>query len=437
MARAIDAKLVEFKTKVGGSISSMQTTVSDLSSRLSSLSTLCSNTSDAISNAYKSVNQATVLSKFTQIEEIYKKISNSLESDLGTILSRASVLVENVTKLELLLKEIQDAESRIANAGSYRDESSASNWFEKREIRSHNAKIKKIIDEAQAVIDSKGPEFDSLHTSSLAELTALQGMDSSLNFVSEFSITDITTLSQYYLGGELVEKTYTASNGVKVNYFIYVPQYSTDVTGLPVHVYLHGAGEFGGDETLTTSLPAQIKKGVIKPNGIVICPQGSSAQASNNQWWNDNAYEDALIELTNNVVQTYQADSNRISLSGHSQGAIGGYRLISRNPGYFSAFMPVSGHSKKMENTGTQWQTLGDVKIWAFHGTTDSSVEYAGATNVKSELEKLGYDNMEIYAFKGRGHSIQNDVYKNSYEYSDGTSYNPLDWAFLQDKSKN
>ena len=429
MARTIDTKLIDFKTKVGGSIGSMQTSVSSLSSKLSSLSSLCSNTSSSISNSYKSANQADVLSKFSQIQDIYSKLGNSIESDLGVILSKASVLVENVTKLEQLLKEIEDAEARIASAGSYRSESSASNASEKREIREHNANIKKIIDEAQAVINSKGPEFDSLHTSALSELSLLQGMDSSISFVGEFSTPNIQSIAQYYTGKDFIHKKYEASNGVLVDYFLYVPKYSTDVTGLPVHLYLHSAGAFHSDATTKESLPMLLKNGTVKANGIVICPQGTA----NMSHWRDEKYEAALIELTNNVVAEYNADPKRISLSGHSRGAQDGYKYVADNPGYFSAFIPVSGHSGAVKKDNIEgWKSLGNVKIWAFHGDNDDTVEYAGAVVAKRTLNEKGYNNMELYRFRDGNHYIQDDVYKKTYEYSDGVSYNPLEWAFAQ-----
>jgi len=429
MARTIDAKLVEFKTKVGGNIGSMQTSVSSLSSKLGSLSSLCSNTSSSISNSYKSINQSNVLSKFSQIQDIYSKLSNSLEGDMGAILSRASVLVENVTKLESLLKEIEEAEAKIANAGSYKSESSASSSAERKEIREHNANIKRIIDEAQAVINSKGAEFDSLHVSSLSELTALQGMDSSISFVGDFPVANIKSVAEYYVGKDFLHKKYEASNGVLVDYFLYVPKYSTDVTGLPVHLYLHSAGAFHSDATTKESLPMLLKNGTVKANGIVICPQGTA----NMSHWRDEKYEAALIELTNNIVAEYNADSNRISLSGHSRGAQDGYKYVADNPGYFSAFIPVSGHSGAVKKDNVEgWESLGNVKIWAFHGDNDDTVEYAGAVVAKRTLNEKGYNNMELYRFRDGNHYIQDDVYKKTYEYSDGVSYNPLEWAFSQ-----
>ena len=113
MAVAIDPELLVFKSKVGGALGSMQTATTSLSSKLSSLSSLVTSTSSSFSSMYKSKNKDTVLSKFSQISDIYTKISSSIESDLMQILNFSSALVEKVTKLEQLKKEIDDLEAYI------------------------------------------------------------------------------------------------------------------------------------------------------------------------------------------------------------------------------------------------------------------------------------------------------------------------------------
>ena len=153
--------------------------------------------------------------------------------------------------------------------------------------------------------------------------------------------------------------------------------------------------------------------------------------------YTNNTNQDALIELTNKVVEQYNADSNRISLSGHSQGAIGGYSIISRHPDYFSAFIPISGHTNKVDDTESAWESISNVKIWAFHGTSDDAVSYRYVTNIQNKLQEMGADSMTVYTFKNEGHNIQNKVFTNEYEYSDGEMYNPIDWALSQEKSDN
>ena len=421
MAVVIDSELVNFKSKVSSSLSSMNTALTTLTSKISELVSINTSTQSSISSVYVSENQAEILSKFDKINNIYNKINTSLESDLNFILTKSSSLIDKITNLETLQQEIDGLEKTISTA-------EASKWSynrdgsNKSEVDAHNAEQNSIIAEARTSLNQKTSEFNQLHQEALSELNNLKAFDATLSFVSDFTPVDISAMSEYLTGGSFEKYSFTGSNGVKIDYYLYVPEYSTDVSSLPVHLYLHGAGEYKG-KVLQTSLPKLLNNG-MNVNGIVICPQGTSG-------WRNNDYEDALIELTNNVVSTYNADSSRISLSGHSAGAVGGYKLITRNPGYFSAFIPISGHNKYMVDTEEGWNALSDVEIWAFHGTNDETIKYSGSTNVKKALNNLGSYNIEVYSFEGGGHGIQNQVFTEKYD-RDGESISPLDWAFSQ-----
>lgn len=425
MAEAIDTELVNFKTKLEGSLGTMESSVTEIISKITELTTITTSTQTSISTVYSSENSDEVLEKFTKINDIYSKISTSLESDLKKILSDSSNLITKIKELEELKKSIEEQERIIANAGSAK--SYNSDMSNKKEVDAYNANRNKIISDANAIINEKKTKFNTLHMEAKSDLAKLKASDNSLSFVSEFKPVDFSMLTQYFNGRSFEKCTYKASNGKTVEFYLYVPKYSTDVTGLPVHMYLHGAGEFG-DSVLEQSLPKMLKEG-LDVNGIVICPQGKSRDT----WWNDNDYEDAIIEATNHVVEQYKADSSRISLSGHSQGAIGGYRLISRNPGYFSAFLPIAGHAGKIDEKTPNggWEAISKVDVWSFHGTEDQSVKYQNSINALNQMEKLGSDNMELYTFQGGGHSIQNKVFSGTFKH-DGVDYNPLEWAFAQ-----
>ncbi len=422
MAVVIDSELVNFKNKVSSSLSSMNTALTTLTSKISELVSINTSTQSSISSVYVSENQAEILSKFDKINNIYNKINTSLESDLNSILTKSSSLIDKITVLEKLQQEIIEQEERIRNVGSkwsYNEDRS-----NKSEVDAHNSEIDRVLADANSILNTKTSEFNTLHNEALSYFSNLKALDASFSFVSEFTSVDLSTISQYLTGNSLQKYTYTASNGETFDYYLYIPEYSTNVDKLPVHVYLHGYGEDEKDG-LTALLGSE-----VKPNGIVICPQSPDGK------WNDNNCEDALIELIDKVVEDTNADSNRISLSGNSRGAIGGYRLISRYPDYFSAYVPISGHCNKMEKTESGWDSLGNVKIWAFHGTNDNMVYYSGATGAQAELEKRGYDNMEIYTWEGAGHGIQTDILSGTYEYN-GEKYNPVEWAMSQTKNQN
>ncbi len=403
MAYQILNELSEFEKNVSPEIENMNSTYSILCNKITDVIQEINYAKNSIDAAYSSSNKDKVISGLTNAINIYTKINTSLESDLNSILGKTSNLISNIQELYGIKLNIES----LYNATTDND----------------IAKNNKII--------SLTTNFNNKHESAKTLYYELKSMDQNLSFVNEFNSLDISSLKDYFVDYTFEKYTYKASNGQEIEYYLYLPNYSKNVEKLPVHIYLHGYGEFGNG-VLNRALPLELNKG-MQVNGIVICPQGKD----NNRNWNSEEYQDALIELTNKVVEQYNADSNRISLSGHSQGAIGGYSIISRHPDYFSAFIPISGHTNKVDDTESAWESISNVKIWAFHGTSDDAVSYRYVTNIQNKLQEMGADNMTVYTFKNEGHNIQNKVFTNEYEYSDGEMYNPIDWALSQEKSDN
>lgn len=432
MANSISQDLINFKTIVSSSISNMNTNLENLKEKISTFINASSSFKSGIDSVYSSQNKIEILNKLTKINSVLTKIDYSLDSDLSSILKKSNTLLEKIDTLEKLKQEIESQENIILNLGSAKSYSydSNGNITNQKEIDRYNSQRSTALNEANSIISTKTSEFIILHNESIATLNELKALDSSFSFVSEFATTDISSISQYLTGGSFEKYTYKASNGVSLDYYLYVPTFSTDVTNIPVHIYLHGYGE-RENSVLKQGLPKLLNNG-LQANGIVICPQSVDGN-----WENDNI-QDALIELTDNVVEKYSADSNKISLSGHSAGAIGGYRLIARNPDYFSAFIPISGHANRVENkTVNAWQTLSKVKIWAFHGKNDTSVQYSYAENVVNKLESLGSNNIDLYTFDAGHGGVQNTTFEQAYSYKGEEAINPLDWAFSQSKENN
>ena len=221
--------------------------------------------------------------------------------------------------------------------------------------------------------------------------------------------------------GSFKKESYTAKNGVTINYYIYKPDYGTEVEGLPVMMYMHGSGE-SGSGALKCGLPKFLSEKSTTPSGIVICPQAPSSSA----FYKDN-YLQALNELTTHIANENNGDLNKISLSGHSYGAYVGYKLVNKYPNYYSAFVPISG-------PGEYTEALKNVNIWAFHGSNDTGVDYRAAYNAVNRLKNNGAP-AEMHTFQGAGHGgVQNYTYEKEYQREDGQVISPLEWAFEQEK---
>lgn len=407
MSVVIDQELISFKTKVEPSLGNMNNTKSLLVSKLTNLSNAATSVKSSIDNVYNSENKALILSKFDDINSVYAKISSSVDGDLGNILGKAESLVSLVSQLETLRNEIATDEYIVGHADNYKASE---------------------VSAARASINSNTSQFNSKHQEALTALSTLKGMDASLGFTSSSSTS---TASGSYNNGQIVgrtfeRRTFVSSKGVKMDYYIYIPKYATDVKKLPVHVYLHGGGGTGG---IKYSLPKMINKG-LDVNGIVISPLSTSGQ-----WLNEDL-EDAVVELTQQVVESYDADSNRISLSGHSNGANGGYRILSRYPDYFSAFVPISGQPKYMVTAKdpNRWTDIKDVKIWAFHSKNDNLIGYKWPLSILEQTKEEGLDNFELHTFNSAGHDIYYKVFGEKFE-KNGKEWSVLDWCFAQSKS--
>lgn len=407
MSVVIDQELISFKTKVEPSLGNMNNTKSLLVSKLTNLSNAATSVKSSIDNVYNSENKALILSKFDDINSVYAKISSSVDGDLGNILCKAESLVSLVSQLETLRNEIATDEYIVGHADNYKASE---------------------VSAARASINSNTSQFNSKHQEALTALSTLKGMDASLGFTSSSSTS---TASGSYNNGQIVgrtfeRRTFVSSKGVKMDYYIYIPKYATDVKKLPVHVYLHGGGGTGG---IKYSLPKMINKG-LDVNGIVISPLSTSGQ-----WLNEDL-EDAVVELTKQVVESYNADSNRISLSGHSNGANGGYRILSRYPDYFSAFVPISGQPKYMVTAKdpNRWTDIKDVQIWAFHSKNDNLIGYKWPLSILEQTKEEGLDNFELHTFNSAGHDIYYKVFGEKFE-KNGKEWSVLDWCFAQSKS--
>ena len=217
--------------------------------------------------------------------------------------------------------------------------------------------------------------------------------------------------------------SYKASNGTTVKGYLYIPNYgNANVSGLPIHVYLHGSGETGGG-VLRIGLPKIIQEQRINPSGIVFC-----AQASSTKDFSSAKYQDAIVEYTKEIANKYGGDTNKVSLSGHSMGAIAGYKMIGRYPNTFSAFVPISGVPSNLDK-------VSNVKIWAFHGSKDSNCEYGSTVSAINKLQQTGAP-AYLYTFQGAGHgNVQNYTFEDEYEDETGQKINPLEWAFKQTKA--
>ena len=184
----------------------------------------------------------------------------------------------------------------------------------------------------------------------------------------------------------------------------------------PLIVFLHGAGERGGDpeKLFVHGLPKYIRQGRMIP-AVVLAPQCPEGYV-----WNQLTAE--LKELIDVTVKEYDIDTDRISITGISMGGYGTWEMGMSYPGFFSALGPVCGG-------GLSWRSglIGKTPVWAVHGDADTVVPPNNSIEMCDKLNSVG----------GRAElTILHGVAHNSWEFAyERTTI--IDWLLAHKKSDN
>ena len=401
----ISSELTTFKSTVESGLGSMSNACTTIKSKMQELSNCNSTVSSGISTYYNSTNSQTALMMFSTINDICNSVSNSIDSTVSSAISEAQAIIDLVTELEEINKEIEKQQS-IVNSSTGDDDASKSRKSS-----------------AQSVINSKNSEFNTKHADALSKLSALKSKDSSLN-VSGGTTTgeapDTSTLTY----GTFELKKFTTSEGKEIEYYIYVPNYGKQVDGLSVMLYMHGGSARGTSKEgwLNYGLTNKIYKKELTPSGIVIMPFIRNFERDN--------IEQSLKELTDSVVKQYNANPKKVAISGHSYGGITAYRMINKYPGYFSCCIPISGSEKVTD-------AFKGMKVWSFNGTYESgssNTGYKKCENAVNEINQIG-GKAYITALKTWHAGTNKDTYAKEYQSPDGEMINPLEWAFKQERA--
>ena len=404
MSVTIDTELKNFKDKVENSLESMNNAVTNLSDKITTAIASNNSTKDSFSANYKSENKDAILSKFNSMNKKFELIKSSITGELKSALSSSKILVENVTKLEELKEQIEQAEQRKSSAESSKSGCDTNS--------SEYSRYSNIISEASSEIETKTKSFDELQESSKKLLQSLKSMDANSALLkaddSPLSVSELAAIKNGY---NFDKFSYKASNGETVTGYIYVPKFNTDVNGVPVSIFLHGSGEFENGAA-KAEMGKYLAKGTVQPNGIVIVPQGKSKHGwREDPDWNRVAYQNALIEYTNKVVEDHNGDPKRISIMGHSLGGFGALSFASNHPNYFSAVV-CSGGGGDWVKGAQGYKNLATSKVILVSGTKDSNVKYERSVKVLEQMKKLGLGNsVQLITLKGRDHGITPDLY--------------------------
>ena len=183
-------------------------------------------------------------------------------------------------------------------------------------------------------------------------------------------------------------------------YLVYTPK-DIPTEGLPLIVFLHGAGERGNGESLDCltvhSLPALIERGAA-PRAVVVCPQ-----CPLDTFWV--ADLPRLFRFIDEVEARYGTDPARVSLTGVSMGGFGTWYAALARPERFCAIAPVCGG-------GMPWAAKRlTMPVRAFHGDADTAVLPSCSIDMVDALHKAGHKDARLTIYHNVGHNSWDYAY--------------------------
>lgn len=200
-----------------------------------------------------------------------------------------------------------------------------------------------------------------------------------------------------------------ADHRCPMNYTIHHP---AQTAGLPLMVYLHGAGERGTkvDHLDSQAIPMLLAKGKEYP-AVILCPQCPAQLV-----W-DNVVTD-LKALIDQIVEEFAIEKDRIVLTGSSMGGFGTWTMGLTYRNFFAAIAPLAGG-------GMSWRTsnLRTTPVWALHGAEDTTVPPLYSRLMVDGVNKNG-GRAELTLIEGKGH---NDGINYIYEHT-----GLIDWLLAQ-----
>lgn len=245
-----------------------------------------------------------------------------------------------------------------------------------------------------------------------------------------------------------IDKSITVE-GYEFEYEIYVPRDYTPDKAWPVVAYLHGTGEAGSNalNVTTVGLADAIRYWPERVPALVVFPQLPPGLN-----WNQTGSQELVIDVLRKTFEEYSTDTDRVYLTGWSQGGEGSFRLAALYPEIFAAVVPLSGgFLTGVEDVAAK---LVDVPIWTFHGDTDETVPVHYTKNLVELVRKAGGEKicfreipgdkvLDLYEHEIRnGHSVWWSVYEQS-QRTDCTIHDctdftcdVLDWMFSNSLGK-
>ncbi len=214
----------------------------------------------------------------------------------------------------------------------------------------------------------------------------------------------------------------TQAEGEEQPAVVYVPEDYDPEREWPLVVFLHGMGERGDDghRQAEVGIGKAIRQNPERFPCLVVMPQCSInttwSSSKNRKGAPASKHIDAAIE---HVMEKYNIDENRVSLTGLSMGGYGTFSYGALNIERFSALMPICGGGNP-DNAAA----LAKRPMWLFHGGADPVVNPEQSRRMLKAVRDAGGD-VQYTEYPGVGH--------NSWDKAYGTK-EAIEWLLAQSR---
>lgn len=165
-------------------------------------------------------------------------------------------------------------------------------------------------------------------------------------------------------GRGFLSRTYVDEAGHEHRYVVFVPYETRPGEKRPVVMFLNGVGENGTDgvRQISNNFGFEVWEMQDFFPFLVVCPQCSEGGS----WSPDSADSRWALRILDRVIDEYDADRDRVYLTGVSSGGAGVWQIGSQFPERFAALVPFCG-------SGGDPRRLGDARmpVWAFCNERD------------------------------------------------------------------
>jgi predicted peptidase len=197
----------------------------------------------------------------------------------------------------------------------------------------------------------------------------------------------------------------------KLNYLLFFPQgYGIDPNQKwPLMIFLHGGGQCGDNLELLKEHgpPKLVEKRPDDFPFLIASPQSPISEIPHVDRWEAHILSNFLTHLE----RKFAVDTDRVYLTGLSNGGFGTLRWAAREPQRFAAIVPVCGGG--WPHYGRQ---LKDVPIWLFHGEKDPTVPLRYSQEMADAIRERG-GNPKLTIYEDVGHDSWTATYNNPEVY--------------------